>query len=251
LKQEIDLFIPEPETVSQLTGEQQLEIAQPVVEKKLPEVQSKQPVHNEKFVWPEHNVSLRSNALAYRSLFKSWNVDYQSNVDSTPCFFAKTQRLSCYQGKGGIDLLRQLNRPAVIKLYDDFKQPQYATLLELKPNKVKIFMGDTLQTVSLEQLMFYWQGEFSLLWHMPPNYEEAIKPWTTSKAVFWLNETMNKIDGIAQAKKSNVYDRALLERVKQFQAGQGLESDGVVGAKTIIRLHQIVGLEAPVLEAVN
>jgi len=201
--------------------------------------------------WPEHDLRLRSNTQAYRSLFKSWQLDYQLTVNSTPCFFATTQGLSCFQGSGNMESLRKLNRPVILKLYDDFKETYYAALLELDATTAKIQLGEKLQTVSLEQLEFYWQGDFSLLWKLPPNYQNFIHPWSTSKAVLWLRETMKKIDGGTQAMSSNAYDRELLERVKQFQTAQGLKNDGVVGAKTIIRINQVLGLTAPVLEPVN
>lgn len=225
------------------------------VEKMPPTVMSAEPAKSIKqhgyIEWPEHNLRLRSNTQAYRSLFKRWQLDYQLAANSTPCFFAKTQGLSCFQDSANIETLRKLNRPAVLRLYDDFKEAHYAALLELGAASAKIQLGEKLQTVSLEQLEFYWQGEFSLFWKTPADYEDFIRPWTTGKAVLWLSEAMNKIDGVTQAMPSNVYDRTLFERVKQFQKAQGLKNDGVVGVKTIIRINQALGLVAPVLEPLN
>jgi general secretion pathway protein A len=171
--------------------------------------------------------------------------------NSTPCFYAQQQGLSCLQGRADIDLLRKLNLPAVLKFYDDFKEPNYVALLELGEATAKISLGDKRQTISLEQLAFYWQGEFSLLWRMPPGYVDSIRPSASGKAVLWLNEALNKIDGTTQAPVTNRYDAALYARVKRFQSAQGLSSDGVVGARTIIRINQILGLVAPVLEPMS
>jgi len=201
--------------------------------------------------WPEHDLRMRSNTQAYRSLFKRWQLEYQLVTNSTPCFYAKTQGLSCFQDQANIQELRKLNRPAVLKLYDDFEEPHYAALLELGAATAKIQLGEKLQTISLEQLELHWQGEFSLFWKTPADYEDLIRPWSTSKAVIWLSETMSKIDGGTQRMASNVYDRGLFERVKKFQVAQGLNDDGVVGAKTIILINQVLGLVAPVLEPAN
>ena len=208
----------------------------------------KQPAHIE---WPEQNLRLRSNTQAYRSLFKSWQLNYPLGSNSTPCFFAKTKGLACLQGQEDIEYLRVLNRPAILKLYDDFKQPQYAALLELGTGTAKIQFGEKSQTVSLEQLELYWQGDFSLLWKLPENYQDMILPWSTSKAVLWLSEAMNRVEGGASTVASDVYNRALIERVKKFQEEQGLKGDGVVGVKTIIRINQVLGMPAPVLEPIN
>ena len=201
--------------------------------------------------WPEHNLSLRSNTQAYRALFKKWQLDYQLGANSTPCFFAKTKGLACLQGQEDMAYLREINRPVILKLYDDFKQPQYAALLALYATTAVIQFADKAQTVSLDQLEFYWQGEFTLLWKMPEDYQGLIRPWSTSKAVLWLNKVMNEIEEDTQNIAGNIYDRALMERVKKFQARQGLKSDGVVGVKTIVRINQILGLAAPVLELAN
>ena len=201
--------------------------------------------------WPEHNLSLRSNTQAYRALFKKWQLDYQLGANSTPCFFAKTKGLACLQGQEDMAYLREINRPVILKLYDDFKQPQYAALLALYATTAVIQFADKAQTVSLDQLEFYWQGEFTLLWKMPEDYQGLIRPWSTSKAVLWLNKVMNEIEEDTQNIPGNIYDRALMERVKKFQARQGLKSDGVVGVKTIVRINQILGLAAPVLELAN
>ena len=201
--------------------------------------------------WPEHNLRLRSNTQAYRALFKSWQLDYQLGSNSTPCFFAKTKGLSCLQGQENMEYIRELNRPVILKLYDDFKQPQYAALLALDATTAKIQFGDEYQIVSREQLEFYWQGEFSLLWKMPDDYQDMIQPWSTSKAVLWLSEAMNKIEASTQKMPGNIYDRALMERVKKFQASQGLKSDGIVGVKTIMRINQMLGVFVPVLEPAN
>jgi len=201
--------------------------------------------------WPEHNLSLRSNTQAYRALFKKWQLDYQLGANSTPCFFAKTKGLACLQGQEDMAYLREINRPVILKLYDDFKQPQYAALLALYATTAVIQFADKAQAVSLDQLEFYWQGEFTLLWKMPEDYQGLIRPWSTSKAVLWLNKVMNEIEEDTQNIPGNIYDRALMERVKKFQARQGLKSDGVVGVKTIVRINQILGLAAPVLELAN
>ena len=201
--------------------------------------------------WPEQNLRLRSNTQAYRSLFKSWQLNYPLASNSTPCFFAKTKGLACLQGQENFEYLRALNRPAILKLYDDFKRPQYAALLELGTATAKIQFGEKSQTVSLEQLELYWQGDFSLLWKVPENYQDMIRPWSTSKAVLWLSEAMNRIEEDTSTVASDVYNRALLERVMKFQEVQGLKSDGVVGVKTIIRINQVLGVVAPVLEPAN
>jgi general secretion pathway protein A len=48
---------------------------------------------------------------------------------------------------------------------------------------------------------------------------------------------------------SGTFDKTLGEAVRGFQAREGLETDGVAGPKTLVRLHSVVGMpEIPGLE---
>jgi general secretion pathway protein A len=200
--------------------------------------------------WADDNLRLRSNLLSYQALFKRWNIPYQLGSDGTPCFHAQTQGLACLQDSGDIDSLRQLNRPAVIKLYDDFNQPQYATLLAFTaPQHVLLFLANQQQTVSLAQLEYYWKGEYSLFWKKPSVYQDLIRPGDEGEAVVWLHQQINKIENNPQGVVSSFYDERLQQKVKSFQLSQGLVDDAVVGVKTLIHMNHLLQPGLPVLSS--
>lgn len=203
--------------------------------------------------WADDNLRLRSNLLSYQALFERWNIPYQLGSDGTPCFHAQTRGLACLQDTGDIDSLRQLNRPAVIKLYDDFNQPQYATLLGLadsqqaETQRAVLFLANRQQTISLEQLAYYWKGEYSLFWQKPSEYQELIRPGDEGEAVVWLHQQINQIENNPQGVVSSYYDARLEQKVKAFQLNQGLQDDGMVGVKTLIHMNHILQPGLPVL----
>ena len=199
--------------------------------------------------WPDNNHRLRSNLQSYQSLFESWELNYDISTDATPCFYAEKRGLSCLHGISSFEGLGQLNRPAILTLYNELHQQQYITLIGLDDTSAKIVMAGDVQIISLEQLAFYWKGEFSLLWRTPPGYEGLIRPGNAGKAVLWLSERMNEINLNPENNRHNYYDRELVEQVKAFQLRQGLKGDGVVGVKTLIHINHIVGSKAPLLEA--
>ncbi|HED35667.1 MAG TPA: hypothetical protein ENJ08_15850 [Gammaproteobacteria bacterium] len=198
--------------------------------------------------WPENNQRLRSNLQAYQSLFDQWGLSYNLIRHGTPCHFAQTQGLSCLREKTNIDGLRKLNRPAVLKLHDDMNRPQYITLLELGQSSAKISVSERIQNISIKVLNAYWQGDYAMLWRFPPGYQGVIRPGTTGETVVWLNQMLNKIDNLPNNVNGSYYDANLINRVKKFQLSQKIDSDGTVGAETLIRLNQKVGGQAPVLE---
>ena len=205
-------------------------------------------VTNENITWPENNERLRSNLHAYQALFSIWQLPYNNVTDGTPCFYAQTQGLSCFNERSDIKGLRKLNRPAVLKLYDDFNQAQYIALLSIDANNARIVIADETKTVPLKQVAFYWKGEYSILWRNPPGYENVIQPGQAGEIVVWLSEVMNEIERTPNGRITSYYDPVLVNRVKQFQLSQGLSDDGMVGVKTLIHINQVRGVQAPRLE---
>lgn len=199
--------------------------------------------------WADESLRLRSNLLSYQALFERWGIDYQLDTHGTPCFHASTQGLACAQETSDFDSLRKLNRPAVIKLYDDFNQVQFATLLEItEADNARLFLNNRQQVISIEQLLYYWKGEFSVFWKLPPAYQDIIRPGDSGEMVLWIHQAINTIEKNPQAGVSQLYDANLVNRVKAFQLRQGLIDDGVVGMKTIIYMNHLLNPEIPVLE---
>jgi len=198
--------------------------------------------------WPDSIKRLRSNLQSYQALFKRWQLDYSILVNGTPCFFAQTQGLSCLHKQSDLEGLRLFNRPAVLTLYDDANQRQYVTLLELKKGSAIISIAGEMQHIQLQQLLFYWKGEFSLLWRMPPDFDEFIRPGSGGNAVLWLSERMNQINSKPKLNQRSFYDKELVNQVKAFQIKVGLNDDGVVGIKTLLQINQLTAPNTPMLE---
>ncbi|MCW8934145.1 MAG: AAA family ATPase [Gammaproteobacteria bacterium] len=198
--------------------------------------------------WPESDQRLSSNLQAYQTLFELWQLSYNLLTDGTPCYFAQTQGLSCLHEQSDMQSLRLLNRPAILTLYDDSNQLQYATLMRINEDMAEIVLSGVLHIIPLKQLESYWRGDFSLFWRIPPGYSEVIRPGDTGDVVLWLRKKMNNINGYSQADVRAYYDEELVKQVKDFQLREGLKSDGVVGLKTLIRINQIIHKATPLLE---
>jgi len=199
-------------------------------------------------IWPDSSQRLRSNFQSYQALFDSWQLKYNILTNGTPCFYAKTKGLACMHENSDIQGLREFNRPAVLTLYDDLNQRQYVTLIELSETMAKIVMAGKIQNVPIEQLTFYWKGEFSFLWRKPPGYVDLIRPGNAGETVLWLSKVMSEINKQPTNNPQSYYDKELVNQVKAFQTREGLTSDGVVGVKTLMRINQNSQAPAPKLE---
>jgi L,D-transpeptidase YcbB len=67
---------------------------------------------------------------------------------------------------------------------------------------------------------------------------EALKPGMKDPRVPAIRMRLKLTDGVRPSSaESEIYDDALVDAVKRFQARQGLESDGVIGASTIVAMN--------------
>jgi general secretion pathway protein A len=201
----------------------------------------------EPIIWPDEVTRLRTNSIAFQDLFSNWKMQYQPQKNGTPCFFAETKTLSCLRGRASVNELREINRPAVIKLIDENEQVYYATLTGLGKQSVRLVLASIEKTWTVKQLKRYWNGEFTLLWHQPPGYLDSIRPGHKGEDVIWLTKTINKLSQDENLPEDTIYQSKLIEKVRQFQAEQGLVADGVVGVRTLIRLNSALGMDAPLL----
>jgi len=199
------------------------------------------------FSWPDENERLRSNSLAYQSLFQQWELVYFPEQNGSPCFFAQTQGLACLRDQGSLEKLQRLNRPVVLDLSDEQGRSYHATLIGLGKSQAQLKLANKEILIPIKDLHQYWYGHYTLLWRQPPGYERAIHPGHAGEEVIWLSKQLNQLSNEYKVPEQTVYEDELFERVRQFQLAQGLVADGIVGVQTLIHINNATGLKAPVL----
>ena len=195
--------------------------------------------------WPDDAPRSRSKAMAYTALFRAWGAEY-GGTDA--CKQAATLGLRCRIARGGIEELRQLNRPAVLQMHDSQDKEFYATLIGLADKAATFAFGSETRSAALDALAAQWTGNYTLLWRVPSYAHANIRRGERGSAVEWLNKQLAQRQGTtAETTKDPVFDDAMVNRVKQFQLDQGLIPDGAVGPQTLIRLSGVADQTAPTL----
>jgi len=186
-------------------------------------------------------------AAALRQLAGMWGL---ALVDGDPCPTAARLNLRCLQTKGGIDELRQLDRPAVLTLRDDPVAPNYVLLTALdKRNATIMAPGGTPRTLSLEALGARFGGEFTTFWRAPRSWRDEVSVGDHGPDVDWLAKRLSQLYELKKPQENQPLDAALRSRLTEFQTEQHLKADGVAGPKTFIRLYQLGGVQEPRLLA--
>jgi general secretion pathway protein A len=185
------------------------------------------------------NVGTSTKDAAYQALFKEWHVEYNTKSRLAVSEQAQHQGLVCSQGVGSINDLRQMNKPAVLKLLDA-KGEYYGILNSLDGEDAVLAIGEVRRSIDLKELSRRWSGEYLLLWRAPPGYEKELEPGGGGPLVLWVERKLAKIQGRSvRAGQKLVYDEGLINRVKEFQRTVGLKPDGIVGPLTVMRLSSI------------
>lgn len=192
--------------------------------------------------------SEKSKAQAYADLFDVWRKEYDATKNGNACAFARNNGLSCLHRQGNLRSLAVLNRPAVLKLYDEKNDAAYAILTYLGDNEATLRKGDTTLTVSADTLNRYWLGEYTLLWQKPPYYHSAVQPGSHGPIVQWLDQQLVRIYGHDHTPTiHDTYNDQLKSQIVKFQQSKGLTPDGVVGPHTFILLNSELEADMPLL----
>lgn len=197
--------------------------------------------------WIDEQLAAFDTAPAYASLYKEWGKEY-SQQGADACAFSRSEGLTCLNKTGDIDSLTLLNRPAVVKLNNAAQQAVYVTVTEIDQQSVVLKSGADVYTISLSDLESRWQGEYTLLWRMPPGFNGMIKPGTQGADVNWLANQLASVNGRPQINDEDIiYDAELMKQVKAFQLRAGLVADGVAGEQTLIQLNSAIDKAIPKL----
>ncbi len=197
--------------------------------------------------WDEQQQITQSGTLAYHALFNLWNISYSSEQGSAR-EHATRYGLGLASKRGSLGLLRQLNRPVVLKLKNLHGQDFYATLTGLTDETASLVVGKQQRNVPISALSAQWFGEFGLLWQAPPAYQGSLKPGAKGKMVQWLDRQMATLNKRSASDGDDFsFSGPLLEEVQRFQATEGLVPDGVVGAYTLIHLNNKISDQQPTL----
>ena len=193
-----------------------------------------------------------SREMAYQALFKEWNISYQAQGSANICRQAMAKDVRCLDGSITLKALMNLNRPAVLKLFDDKGKEFYATIKKIESQKAVLVVGGETKTVDFKEIEKRWLGDYLLLWKAPGNYKGIIRPGDRGPQIAWLESNLSSPQNKrTQPRNSFIYDADLVKRVKRFQLSEGVLPDGIVGPQTIIHLINRQGTKEPLLTAKN
>lgn len=179
---------------------------------------------------------------AWRELAQRW----QANLGAgDPCAQARRQGLMCFRASGGLGMLMQLDRPALLNLQDEQGHSRHAVLVLLDTRQAWLKVGEDTVRLPLSALSSVWRGDFATLWRAPEGFRSKLTLGQSGAPVDWLAERLTQLDHGSAVPHPARLDAALQARLQAFQLSQGLKPDGVAGATTFMQLNRASGVQEP------
>jgi len=202
---------------------------------------------------PTDYASSGTKEAAYQALFRAWQIEYKPEKRRTVCEQAREQGLRCLENdKGSITKLRETNKPAVLRFHDARSGSYYVTLIALQGETATCVIGYETKMFDLNKIVQQWSGDYLLLWRVPSDYKEKLKPGKHGPLVAWLGRELALVQGRAVGPMlDQAYDEEIVRQVKEFQRTRGLTPDGIAGLGTILKLTAAAGNGEPRLDEVK
>ncbi|MCZ6890823.1 MAG: AAA family ATPase [Gammaproteobacteria bacterium] len=193
------------------------------------------------FTRPDGVRMSNSRRDAFASIFQVWQVPF--DPAEVPCDQTAALGLQCLKQRGTFDELEDMNRPAVIELWDEAGDPFYAALLGKIDDGYRLRIGDTTHEVARAALQLLWFGSYTVLWKTPPFYVHTLRLDDVGPSVAWLRQNLEQVTGTSLSTPTPAHFDARLQRtVSEYQRRHALRPDGIVGPHTVIRLNSDAGL---------
>ncbi|MES2536539.1 MAG: AAA family ATPase [Pseudomonadota bacterium] len=182
---------------------------------------------------------------AQRELAQLWGVTL---AEGDACLAAKQNELHCYKSGGGLTEIRRLGRPAILALRDGNNNIHHVMLAGLGDSSANLRIGGKNHLVTLVELGRHFNGNFATLWRAPQMTRATLAAGDRGADVDRFAAQLAKVNGAPPLAENQMYGVALAKLVREFQAAQGLEIDGVAGAQTMMHLNNAAGVNEPHLK---
>ncbi|NIB41424.1 AAA family ATPase [Pseudomaricurvus alkylphenolicus] len=185
-------------------------------------------------------------------LAKLWGHEIPVTSPRELCQAAGALGLRCESfSQMALNDLFQFDRPGLVTLSSDYDQLTVYLLAKIEGDSAQLVSAKGNSLISLKELERRWQGDFTLLWQPPPGYRQPLKEGDSNLAIMrWLTDQMQHWQ-ITEERliTGRMYTGALVKLVQQFQQSSGLEADGILGVRTIIRMNSAGGDNPKLLSA--
>jgi general secretion pathway protein A len=189
-----------------------------------------------------------SRQHAFQHAMKLWSTTsdiqpYLLGIEDDQSFFrlsAKPIGLSIHRIEADMDMLINLNLPAILEFYPPGSpSPGYLTLSKIEGQRVELGGAgdDTLIVTETDEIEFYWSGLAYIPWKNYLSIWGTIPKQSYKDSIITLKLLLHDI-GFTNFEINASYDDPTQEAIEMVQAKYGVPVDGFVGPLTKIILYR-------------
>lgn len=173
-----------------------------------------------------------------------WGIEVEG-ADLTDCTQLRTQGFACLSQSGSWNVLRQLDRPAILTLVDSNGVAYQSALTALNDSTLELAFGDTRNSYLLDEVAPLWFGRFLIVWRPPNGSGAAIAPGMRNFNVSWLRNSLATLGNTAIANTEDIdfFDAELEDQLRDFQRQHRLLVDGLAGQQTQITINSQLAID--------
>lgn len=183
-----------------------------------------------------------TQALALSALFSHLQLPQLSGP--APCADTRGTGMNCTQANvSNWNGLLHYNRPSVLRMQGLDGATYFVAALGLGGGEARLLGQEGTLSMALSELSKVWTGDLIFAWSGPEDYQKPLAQGDDSAAVAWVAQRFAELDKQPKPLTNTQFTRALSQRVKLFQQSQGLESDGIVGLQTLLKLSEALAID--------
>ena len=188
-------------------------------------------------------IDLTGIETALATLLELWGLD--SHGAANACEQVLASGYECLGQRGSWNSLRQLDRPAILTLTDDQGDSHRVVLTAIHGDRAELSIAGVTVSHGLDAVSELWFGQYLLIWKPANGVSVALVPGTQDPNVTWLRQSLAAIDERYRTEPldSDIYDRRLGDRVREFQREHRLIVDGLAGRQTQIIINSLLAME--------
>lgn len=179
---------------------------------------------------------------ATRLLFQVWG--YETDKKEAWCDQAWRGDLMCESGVMSLEQLQKQGLPWIAQLQmADKKIP--VIVIGFRGEDAIALSGKNTWHLNLRWFSKVWNGNFTIMRKTTPEGKTTVTKKSSVEEIIWLDAMLSRVLNV-EPDESGQWSGLLVEKIREFQAQNGLTADGIVGQLSLIKLWQVLG-ESPKL----
>jgi len=170
--------------------------------------------------------------VVWQGLAEIWRQPGAAFAIQAACNGDDSLGYACLRDQGNWLKIKRLGLPVVLVLQEG--SSSYLLLQGVDADRLLVGTTKQLTTVSRESVESGWWGNYLVVWPQAAGWPPFVGQGDTGPAVATIMEMASLVD--VPYDGDRVFDAAFELWLKDFQARNGLEADGIVGRNTLLHL---------------